>query len=1082
MARKFLQPIDMTQLEVLNLRLQQLSSDPTPVSGQLWYRTDTAKPRWYDGTTSQYIWPFATTNAINTGVLRDGSGNFAAGTITAALTGTASNATQLNGQVDTFYLSRANHTGTQLANTISNFDTQVRTSRLDQMSVPTASVSMNSQLLTSLLDPVNPQDAATKAYVDAISTGLDIKGSVRVVTIAALPTYTRTGNVITASANGALATIDSVTLVLNDRLLLKNGSTGSDNGLYFVSQVGTAGTPYTLTRTTDADTSVEVTGGLFTFVEEGTTFSDTGWVLTTNNPITLNTTGLTFTQFSGAGSLVAGNGITITGVTISTQLAARLVFNGTAIDLASGIVAAGTYTSVTVDTYGRTTAGADITAGTGLVTKTAAGTFTGRTVTGTASRTTVTNGDGVAGNPTIDINTSYVGQSSITTLGTITTGVWTGTSIAAANGGTGINGVAAANGTLLIGNGSGYTLAALTAGTNISVTNGAGTITIATGTTVLTGTLVSGRVPFANGTQSLTDSSTMTFSTTSGFNVNRASGSSQSLMLGTNSGNAAMTGANNITIGQSAGVAIAAGTGNVVMGSGAGAITSGSNNLVLGTSAGQTLDSGVANILLGALTDVTSAAVSNTFVAGSNNGGPINDVYFGKGMAHAAATAYTINGTGGTGTDNAGASVILAGGRGTGTGVGGSLVIRTAAISGTGSTQNALVDRLSVLGDGGVRWTGITTSVAPAVAPTNTGIIYYDQTLQAFMASTNSGAYATLSVGGIGGALVAGRITLSNGASSVTDNANLTYTGTTGLSVAASAVATGTQVLATFTGAANTNQTTTSEVSDVVLNLARTVQWATGAIATQRAVRIMAPTYAFVGASTITNAATFAVSGSPVAGTNATLTNAYAVWVQSGVSRFDGNLSVNDASNVVLGTTTGTQIGTSTSQKLAFFGSTPVVQQIGDIRTALSALGLVTTATLALANVTGTVAATNGGTGFNGGAAANGQLAIGNGSGFTLASLTAGTGISITPGAGTITIAATGAGTVAKFATSIGNGALTTFTITHNLGSLDVTCTIYAISSGEEVIADVIHATTNTLTVNFAVAPTTNQYRVVVTG
>lgn len=212
-----------------------------------------------------------------------------------------------------------------------------------------AYVAAKFSIVTLTADPTNALEAATKQYVDAVATGLDVKKSVRVATAAALPAYTRTGNVITATANGALAAIDGVTLVLNDRLLLKNGAAGADNGLYYVSQVGDAGNPYTLTRVTDADTDAEVTAGLFTFIEEGTTLTDTGWVLSTNNPITLNTTSLTFTQFSSAG-VVVGDETTITKT-------------GNTFSLVTGIATPGTYESVTVDTYGRVTAGTNPTNG-----------------------------------------------------------------------------------------------------------------------------------------------------------------------------------------------------------------------------------------------------------------------------------------------------------------------------------------------------------------------------------------------------------------------------------------------------------------------------------------------------------------------------------------------------------------------------------------------------------------------------------------------------------------------------------------------------------------------------------------------
>lgn len=139
---------------------------------------------------------------------------------------------------------------------------------------------------------------------------------------------------------------------------------------------------------------------------------------------------------------------------------------------------------------------------------------------------------------------------------------------------------------------------------------------------------------------------------------------------------------------------------------------------------------------------------------------------------------------------------------------------------------------------------------------------------------------------------------------------------------------TGNPVLLTLTGPAHTNLTTTVETIDVNFNLARIVQHATGAITTQRAMLVQAPTYSFVGASTITTASTLAITAAPVAGTNATITNAYALWVQAGISRFDGNLSLNDGVNIVLGASTGTQIGTSAGEKIGWWGTTPVVQSV----------------------------------------------------------------------------------------------------------------------------------------------------------
>ena len=220
---------------------------------------------------------------------------------------------------------------------VSGFDTQVRTSRLDQMAAPTAAVSMNTQRITNLAAPTGDNDAARKADVDAARTGLDVKVSCRVAT---------TANITLSGTQ----TIDGIAVVANDRVLVKNQTTASQNGIY----VCAAGA---WTRATDADTDAEVTAGMFTFIEEGTTNADTGWVLSTNAPITVGTTSLTFTQFSGAGVGVPAN---------------------------------------------------------------------------------------------------YSGQNTITTLGTITTGTWNATTIAAANGGTGLTAVV--NG-LLKGNGTAYSVA-----------------------------------------------------------------------------------------------------------------------------------------------------------------------------------------------------------------------------------------------------------------------------------------------------------------------------------------------------------------------------------------------------------------------------------------------------------------------------------------------------------------------------------------------------------------------------------------------------------------------------------------------
>lgn len=262
----------------------------------------------------------------------------------------------------TFRALVANDIPTLTAAKISNFDTQVRTSRLDQMAAPTASVSMNNQTITNLGAPVNANDAATKAYVDAVKVGLDVKDSVRVASTANVTvSYAATAG---ASSRGQISaapnTLDGVTLVANNRILLKDQTTGAQNGIWVVTTVGT-GANGVWDRASDFDADSEVTSGAFVFVEEGTTNADSGWVLTTDGTITIggaSGTALAFAQFSGAGQITAGAGLTKTGNTldVGTANTGRIVVNADNIDLAT-VGTAGTYRSVTTDAYGRVTAG-----------------------------------------------------------------------------------------------------------------------------------------------------------------------------------------------------------------------------------------------------------------------------------------------------------------------------------------------------------------------------------------------------------------------------------------------------------------------------------------------------------------------------------------------------------------------------------------------------------------------------------------------------------------------------------------------------------------------------------------------------
>jgi len=220
---------------------------------------------------------------------------------------------------------------------VSDFDAGVQTNTLDSLAQPVAAVVLNGQKITGLADPVNAQDAATKAYCDATANGLDVKDSVRAAT---------TANVTLSGTQ----TVDGVSLASGDRVLVKDNTDASENGIYDVVDGGA------WVRSADADNNPgsEVTSGMFTFVEEGTNYADAGFVLQTTGAIVLDTTDLAFVQFSGAGQITAGNGLAKSGNTldVGTADATRIVVNANDVDLATHGTA-GTYNGLTVDAYGR---------------------------------------------------------------------------------------------------------------------------------------------------------------------------------------------------------------------------------------------------------------------------------------------------------------------------------------------------------------------------------------------------------------------------------------------------------------------------------------------------------------------------------------------------------------------------------------------------------------------------------------------------------------------------------------------------------------------------------------------------------
>ena len=177
-------------------------------------------------------------------------------------------------------------------------------------------IAMGTNKITGLGTPTDSTDAATKGYVDTAVVGIDWKASVRAAT---------TSDITLSSdlENGDV--VDGVTLATGDRVLVKNQSTGSQNGIYVVKASGAPD------RSTDADSGTEVTANFAVFVEEGTVNADSGFTLTNNGAITIGTTALVFTQFTGLGQVTAGDGLTKTGNTLNVAAGTGISITGDAV-------------------------------------------------------------------------------------------------------------------------------------------------------------------------------------------------------------------------------------------------------------------------------------------------------------------------------------------------------------------------------------------------------------------------------------------------------------------------------------------------------------------------------------------------------------------------------------------------------------------------------------------------------------------------------------------------------------------------------------------------------------------------------
>ncbi len=289
--------------------------------------------------------------------------------------------------------------------------------------VPLAGGTMTGNLILNT-DPTLPLQAATKEYVDTLAGGLSIQTPCVAATTAALTaTYSNgtlgVGATLTNSGAQAAFATDGITPSVTNRILVWDQAAPAQNGIYTLTTAGSNSTNWVLTRATDYNTAgTQIKPGNLVNITSGTTYGTTSW-LQTATVTTIGTDPITFVQFGGPFLRVSSN--------LSDVGSASTSRTNLGVAIGADVEA----WSAQLDSIAAI--------GNGIPAHTAANTFTARTLTGTSNRLAVTNGTGVSGNPTFDIDAAYVGQSSITTLGTIATGVWNGTAVTGTYGGTGVN-------------------------------------------------------------------------------------------------------------------------------------------------------------------------------------------------------------------------------------------------------------------------------------------------------------------------------------------------------------------------------------------------------------------------------------------------------------------------------------------------------------------------------------------------------------------------------------------------------------------------------------------------------------------